>query len=56
VRLVVVNARDPYELRRSFAALIREGAGALLVSGDALFVNHTDQLATLAARYGMPVM
>jgi putative ABC transport system substrate-binding protein len=32
----------------------RRGAGAILVAGDALFINRHDQLVALAARYVVP--
>jgi putative tryptophan/tyrosine transport system substrate-binding protein len=52
----VVNARSEGDLEKVFAALVREGVGALVVSNDALFNNRTEQLVALAARHAIPTI
>jgi putative ABC transport system substrate-binding protein len=56
VRLLTVNASDFRDFEPAFATLLRENAGALIVSGAAFFTNNSDQLVALAARYGLPAM
>jgi putative ABC transport system substrate-binding protein len=52
----VVNARSEGDLEKVFAALVREGVGALVVSNDALFNNRTEQLVALATRHAIPTI
>jgi putative ABC transport system substrate-binding protein len=54
IAVEVANARNEREIDAAFARLAQRRIGALLVGGDALFVNWRDQLASLAARYAMP--
>jgi putative tryptophan/tyrosine transport system substrate-binding protein len=56
VRLSILNASDESEFEAAFAILIGERAGGLLVGGDLLFLNHSDQLAALAARHRVPAI
>jgi putative ABC transport system substrate-binding protein len=56
LRLLVLSASDPSEFEGAFATLAREGAGALLIGGDAVFFSRPDQLVALAARYKMPTL
>jgi putative ABC transport system substrate-binding protein len=56
LRLLVLSASDPSEFEGAFATLAREGAGALLISGEAVFFSRPDQLVALAARYKMPTL
>jgi putative ABC transport system substrate-binding protein len=56
VRLSVLNASDPSEFEAAFAALARERANGLLVSGYQLFGRYASQLVALAARYRVPAM
>jgi len=56
VRLLIVNAALPNEIEMAFATLARQQVGALLVSTDALFLNHNDHLVALAARHALPTM
>jgi putative tryptophan/tyrosine transport system substrate-binding protein len=52
----VVNAGNESEFETAFAALVRQGAGALLLGTDTTFFNHRDRLIALAARYGIPAI
>ena len=54
VRLLIENVAGPNEIDRAFAGLVRDGAGALIVSGDALFYNIRDQINLLTLRYALP--
>jgi putative ABC transport system substrate-binding protein len=56
VRLVVLKASNESEIDTSFATLVREGAGALLVASDAFFYGRRDQLVALAARHAVPAI
>jgi putative ABC transport system substrate-binding protein len=50
-KLLVVAAHDEGE---TFAMLVKQGAGAVLISPDALFGGRRDQIVALAARHGLP--
>jgi ABC-type uncharacterized transport system substrate-binding protein len=39
-----------------YVTLVQQRAGALLLTGDALFTGHRDQLVTLAARHAVPAL
>ena len=54
VQVDVVHARDSREIEAAFAKLINKTPDALLVAGDALFINRRVQLVTLAARHAIP--
>jgi putative tryptophan/tyrosine transport system substrate-binding protein len=51
-----VNAGNESEFETAFAALVRQGAGALLLGTDTTFFNHRDRLIALVARYGIPAI
>src|SRR5262249_60232978 len=53
-RLVVVHASTPAEIDAAFAALLQQGAGAVIVAAGAFFVNQRAQLIALAAQHAMP--
>jgi putative tryptophan/tyrosine transport system substrate-binding protein len=54
-QMIVLRASTVDEIDAAFATAARERAGALLVDGDGLlFSRRVDQLAALAARYGIP--
>ena len=40
----------------AFATLVGEGARAVVISGDVLFVSHVDRLVALAARHRLPTI
>jgi ABC-type uncharacterized transport system substrate-binding protein len=56
VQLYLVEARGPDAFDRAFAAMTRADAGALLVLGDPVFVQHRSRLAELAATSRLPTM
>jgi putative tryptophan/tyrosine transport system substrate-binding protein len=58
VRLLFLEAREQSEFEGAFATLVGQKAGALLVSGDGLFVgrNQVEQLVALAARHAVPAI
>ena len=56
MRLQHVAARDPEELDGAFAAMARERAEALLVTGSSTFLAHRAKLAELAIRGRLPTM
>ena len=53
-RMIVVRAKNESEIDMAFATVAKEGAGSLLVNVDGFFSTRRDQLASLAARYGIP--
>jgi putative ABC transport system substrate-binding protein len=55
-KIRVVNARSENDLESAFATLVGESVGALIISPDALFTSHRNQLVALAARYAVPTI
>jgi putative ABC transport system substrate-binding protein len=55
-RTSVVRVRTERDFDSAFAALGRERVGALLVTGDALFLSRRKALIALAARYSIPAI
>jgi putative ABC transport system substrate-binding protein len=55
-RLQIVPARGPEEFADAFAAMSRERADALLISGSSTFLPHGASLAELATRARLPTM
>jgi putative ABC transport system substrate-binding protein len=56
VRLLILNASSQGDIEAAFATLVRERAGALLISTDSFFTAHRDQIIALAARYAVPTI
>jgi putative ABC transport system substrate-binding protein len=54
--LQILEVREPGEFDAAFATMVKERAGALLLSGDAMFFVHRDRLADLAIKNGLPSM
>jgi hypothetical protein len=54
VDLLVLKAGNWHEIDASFAALVQQQAGALLINSDVFYVFRTDQLVALAARHAIP--
>ena len=54
VRLLALYASTPSEIETAFETLVREGAGGLVVTGEAFFFFQRDKIAALAARYKVP--
>ena len=52
--LVVVHATNATDIDTAFATLVQRSAGAIVVAGDALFINRRDQIVGLAARNAVP--
>ena len=56
LQLHVVTASSPSEIDTAFATLVQQGAGALVVSADALFASQREQIVAAAARHAVPTM
>lgn len=54
--LQILEVHEPSDFDAAFAAMAKEHAGALLVSGDALFFVHRARLSDLALKNGLPSM
>jgi putative tryptophan/tyrosine transport system substrate-binding protein len=55
-RLVVISVREDREFEPTFATLVQQDVGALLVGADPLFVGRRAQIVALAARYSIPAI
>jgi putative ABC transport system substrate-binding protein len=56
VRVLTLNAGIGRDLSAAFKTLIEQQAGAVLISGDTYFYGVREQIISLAARNGIPVM
>ena len=56
MRLQAVEARRPGEIDSAFAAMTREGAGALVVLVDVVFVDQGKRIADLAGAHRLPAV
>jgi putative ABC transport system substrate-binding protein len=56
IRLQHVDARGPEDFATAFAAMARERADALLVSGSSTFLPHRTRIAELAVKGRLPTM
>jgi putative tryptophan/tyrosine transport system substrate-binding protein len=56
VRLYVVEARVPSELKDAFSVATKERAGALIVLANAVFIRSRVQIVELAAKNRLPLM
>jgi putative tryptophan/tyrosine transport system substrate-binding protein len=56
LRLQIVNAAVPGEIEEALADVAQSGAGALLISGDALFLTHRTQVIALTSRFRVPAI
>ena len=54
LQLQLLQARGPAEFEGAFAAMVRERAAALLVTGDSMFFFHRVRLADLALKSRLP--
>jgi len=52
----LLGTRDPDEFEAAFAEMVKEGASALLVVADSLFVLHRARIAELAISHRLPTM
>ncbi len=55
-RVQVLKASTPPEIDDVFATLVKQGVGAVLVSGDPFFDSQRDRLVALAARHRIPAI
>jgi putative ABC transport system substrate-binding protein len=56
VTLLVLKASNQSEIEAAFVALSGSAAGALIVSGDALFITERDRIIAYAKRYVVPAI
>jgi putative ABC transport system substrate-binding protein len=56
LQILVLNASSNDEIDEAFAALTRQGIGALVVTPDPLFNSRSEQLAALVLRYALPAI
>jgi putative tryptophan/tyrosine transport system substrate-binding protein len=56
LELHVLNASSERDFDGVFAKVIELRAGGLVIGAEALFTSHSEQLAALAAHYGVPTI
>jgi putative ABC transport system substrate-binding protein len=56
LRLVVVNASAERELDVALAIAAKDGAAALIVANDPLFIGRREQIVALAMRHALPTI
>jgi putative ABC transport system substrate-binding protein len=56
VHLIVVNAKSDSDLEPAFATLSQQHVGAVLVTATSYINRHTEQIAVLATRHGLPAI
>jgi putative ABC transport system substrate-binding protein len=56
VPLQILEAREPGDFDAAFVAMVKERAGALLLTGDPMFFVHRFRLADLAMKSRLPSM
>lgn len=56
VAVLFAEARTPIEIEAAFEKHARQRVDALIVAPDTFFLQHRNQLASLAARYRIPAM
>jgi putative tryptophan/tyrosine transport system substrate-binding protein len=56
LNLLVLNVSNEGELEPAFTILVRQGAGGIVVGGDAIFLRLSDRIATLAAYTRVPAI
>ena len=54
LQLQPLEARGPHEIDSAFALMTKEGAGAVVVLVDSMFVDQRTRIADLAARRRLP--
>jgi putative ABC transport system substrate-binding protein len=55
-QIIVLNVSDEEDFEPAFAAMIRQGAGGLLVMADPYLNNHREQIVEFAARHAIPAI
>jgi putative tryptophan/tyrosine transport system substrate-binding protein len=56
IEIHVLNASTEHGLDVAFAALVKLGAGGLVVPGEPFFDNERERIVALAARYAIPAI
>ena len=56
LNLIVLNAGTEHEIDVAFETLVEQRVGALIITGDPLFVSRRDKIVALAARYAVPTI
>jgi putative ABC transport system substrate-binding protein len=56
LQIDIAEARDNREIEAAFGTFVRNGADALLVGPDGLFVRRSLQLAMLSVRHAIPTL
>src|SRR6516225_4026034 len=56
LQILTLNAGNEHDFDAAFTAFAQQGAGALLIAGNALFTGQRDRLVALAARYALPTI
>jgi putative ABC transport system substrate-binding protein len=56
VKVIIFNASSEPEFKEAFSQAVQQRADALLVHVDALFNDHVEQIAGLAAQHALPTM
>ena len=56
LQLHILEAGSERDFNSAFLALVKLRAGALVISADALFNDHHDQIVALASRYSVPTI
>jgi putative ABC transport system substrate-binding protein len=56
LQLVILGASTEREIDAAFAAMVQQGAHALVVTSDPNFFNRRDQVVGLAARHAIPAI
>ena len=54
IQILAVEARSPEEIERGFARMTREGAGAVIIAADSLFLAQSRRIAELALNHRLP--
>ena len=54
--ILILNATNEGDLDNTFATVVQHRAGALLVTNDAFFFSHLDQIVAMAAHNAVPTM
>jgi putative tryptophan/tyrosine transport system substrate-binding protein len=56
LELVVFGADNEQEIDTSFATMVQQQIGALVVTADGFFISRQDQIVALASRYRVPAI